>query len=79
MSQPNEVGSREAFVLTSQRQISRDLVKEWIALAQSPLCVYTKFDNFTDLNGYKGPIVACRKPKGYKTNEAFVAYVKSQA
>ena len=59
MSRPNEVRSGEAFVLTSQRQISRDLVKEWIALGQSLLCVYTKFDSVADLNGYKGPIVVC--------------------
>ena len=79
MSRLNEVRSGEAFVLTSQRQISRDLVEEWIALGWSPLCVYTKFDNFTNLNGYKGPVVACRKPKGYKSDESFVAYVESQA
>ena len=79
MSRLNEVRSGEAFVLTSQRQISRDLVEQWIALGQSLLCVYTKFDSFADLNGYKGPIVACQKPRGYKTDESFGAYVESQA
>lgn len=36
-SQPNEIASGEAFLLTSRWQISRDLVKEWIALGLKPL------------------------------------------
>lgn len=31
-SQPSEASSREAFVVTSRWQISRDLIEEWIAL-----------------------------------------------
>lgn len=51
-SRPNEVKSGEAFVLTSQWQISRDLIEEWIALGRKPLCVHTNIRGIVDLNGY---------------------------
>jgi hypothetical protein len=51
-SRPEEVRSGEAFALTAQWQISRDLIEEWIALDQKPLCAYTKFSGIVDLDGY---------------------------
>ena len=71
--------SGEAFILTSQWQISRDLVEEWIALNRTPLCVYTKFKDIVDLNGYKGLAIECRRPKDFNTDESFIAHVESQA
>lgn len=52
ISRPNGVKSGEAFVLTSQWQISRDLIEEWIALGQKPLFVHTKIGGIVDLKGY---------------------------
>ena len=48
---PKATKCAEAFLATSARQISRDLVEEWIALRKQPLCILTKFTKFIEHDG----------------------------
>ena len=78
-SRPSEVRSGEAFVLTSQWHINRDLIEEWIALGRKPLCVHTKIGGIVNLNGYRGPTIECERPITFKNDKMFVDHVESQA
>ena len=71
-TRPGEVRSREASTLTSQWQISVDLIEEWIALGRKLLCIHAKFEGMVDLDGYKGPTIVYERPNAFGNDKVFV-------
>lgn len=69
----------EAFIQTSRRQISCDLVEDWIAADQWPLEQGSGFLEFMTKSGYKGPRLQLARPAGYECDFDYVRYVEEQA
>lgn len=79
LANSDAVSSGEAFAATVRREISQDIVEEWIALGLYPLCSLTCFDEFVEVDGYQRPVLVRQRPTNFSNDRMFVRFMEEKA